>query len=273
MMSIRSFSVSMAIVGGLAGAMVTAQPVQAESLTIGAADSLKAAFQEIVPMFESEYGATVQVVYGPSQTLRREIENGASIDLFLSPVEDLEKLQKKRLTLGGGFQVNAQTSLVLVTSANPQATPTSFHDGLAGQGTRIAFGDLETSAVGVTAARALRKLDPSQGDPSHLIRAKHHEAVVNLVQRGDAEAGIVYRVDAIHNSGLVRIIDETPAGIVTSIRFGHALVWTCRDESRAAAEQFSDFFMSPRIQKLLLKYGFEPVTAFEGRVVRMHTAP
>ena len=61
--------------------------------------------------------------------------------------------------------------------------------------------------------------------------------------------------------GQVRIIDETPGGTYTPVRFGQAIVWTCRDESRGAAEQFSEFFKSPRIQKLLLKYGFEPATA------------
>src|SRR6185436_136251 len=85
---------------GLVVSVVFGEHAQAESLTVGAAPSLKAAFQEIVPMFESEYGATVRVVYGPSQTLRRQIENGAPIDVFLpASFEELERLQKKGLTL------------------------------------------------------------------------------------------------------------------------------------------------------------------------------
>jgi len=39
------------------------------------------------------------------------------------------------------------------------------------------------------------------------------------------------------------------------------VVWTCRNESRGIAEDFSHFIMSPRIQKLLLKYGFDSVPA------------
>jgi molybdate transport system substrate-binding protein len=41
--------------------------------------------------------------------------------------------------------------------------------------------------------------------------------------------------------------------------FGQAVVSTCREASRQAAQQFTNFMMSPRIQKLLLKYGFDAV--------------
>ena len=76
--------------------------------------------------------------------------------------------------------------------------------------------------------------------------------------------GIVYRVDAINHSGQVRIIDETPAGTYTRVQFGQAVVWTCRDAARQVAEDFFDFIVSARIQKLLLKYGFDPVPSTNG---------
>jgi molybdate transport system substrate-binding protein len=258
MAGIRGFSMAMAIVG-FAGILATGERVQAEDLTIGAAHSLRGAFQEILLMFEREYGATVHVVYGPSQTLRRQIEKGAQIDVFLSAAEEIEKLQKKGLTLNGGLRTYAQTSLVLVMSANSHAIPVSFHDVLSDRGTRIALGDYETSALGVITARALRKLDPAYKDHFRLINAQHNEDVVKFVYTGEADVGLVYRVDAIHNSGLVRIIDETPGGIYTPVQFGQAVVWTCRDEARQVAEQFFDFIASPRIQKLLHKYGFDPM--------------
>lgn len=273
MRGIRRLTTGMAIAAGLAGGLAIGEPVQAENLTIGAAYSLKAAFQEVVPMFESEFGATVTVVYGSSQSLRREMENGSPVDLLLTAVDDLEKLQKKGLTLNGGPEVYAQTSLVFVMSAASQAMPISFHDMSSERRTRVAIGTFESSAAGPITARALRAVDPSYKDRFRLISATHHDEVIDMIRRGDAEMGLVYRVDAIHNSGQVRIIDETPGGTYTPVRFGQAIVWTCRDESRAAAEQFTDFFMSPRIQKLLLKYGFEPATSQEGENKVARTAP
>jgi molybdate transport system substrate-binding protein len=71
---------------------------------------------------------------------------------------------------------------------------------------------------------------------------------------------IIYRVDAI-NSGQVRIIDEAPAGRQTPVQFGKAVVWTCRNSSLNAAEEFFAFITSPRVQKLLLTYGFDSVAS------------
>ena len=273
MMGIRRFGRTFAIAVGLAGGLAIGEPAQAESLTIGAAYSLKAAFQEVVPMFESEFGATVKVVYGSSQTLRREVENGVPVDVLLSAADDLEKLHKKGLTLNRRPEVYAQTSLVFVMSAASQAMPISFHEMSSERRTRVAIGAFESSAAGPITARALRAVDPSYKDRFRLISATHHDEVINMIRRGEAEAGLVYRVDAIHNSGQVRIIDETPGGTYTPVSFGEAVVWTCREESRTVAESFSEFFRSPRIQKLLLKYGFEPVSSLEAGDGSRRTAP
>jgi molybdate transport system substrate-binding protein len=257
----------MAVVGGLVAAVAAGDPSQAmegsKHLSIAAGLTLKPAFEEIVPMFEREYGATVNVLYGPSQELRRQIENGVPIDVFLpSAAEEIRKLQKKGLTLNGGLRVYAQTSLVLVTSATSQATAVSFHDVLSERGTRVALGDPKSSALGEITATSLVKRDPGYKHRFNVIYAKHSDDVVNLVETGKADVGIVYRADAINN-GRVWIVDETPTGTYQAVEFGQAVVWTCRESSRAVAEEFFDFISSPRIQKLLLKYGFDPVSVAE----------
>lgn len=266
MTGFRKFGVAMAVVFGFAGNVATEGAVQAETLTVAAAHSLKGAFQDIVPMFEEEYGVTVQVVYGPSQTLRRQIEQGAPIDVFLpESFEEVEKLQKKGLTINGGPRIFARTSLVLVMATASPAASISFHEVFPDRTIRIALVDPKTSALGEITARALTTLNPAYRNRSHLLHVPHSEDVVNLVRTGKAEVGIVYRVDAI-NSGQVRIIDEAPVGQYTPVEFGEAVVWTCREASRSAAEDFFKFIMSPRIQKLLLKYGFDPVPSNGSRV-------
>lgn len=253
----RYVSTVIALAGGIVGAIGAQEGVRAEALTVAATPSLRAAFQEIVPMFESEYGAQVKVVYGPSQTLRGQIEKGAPIDVFLpESAEEVFKLQRKGLTINGGPRTYAQTSLVLVMSAASPAMAVSFRDVLPNQATRVALADPKASALGAITARALTKLDPAYKDRFNLLYAQHSEGIVNLIHTGEADVGIVYRVDAINN-GQVRIIDETPAGRHAPVQFGQAVVWTCRKESLNVAEEFFDFIMSPRIQKLLLKYGFD----------------
>jgi len=262
-MRIRNVTTAaLAVTIGLAGIFANERSVQAETLTIGAGHSLKPAFQEIIPMFEREYGAAVQVVYGPSQTLRRQIEQGGPIDVFLSAsVEEIEKLRTNGLILGR-TRIYARTSLVLVMSATSLATPISFHEGLPNRRTRIALGDPKTSALGQMTARALSTFDPAYRSHSNLLYGEHSDAVMRLVETGKADAGIVYRADAI-GSGHMRIIDEVPPGRHTPVQFGEAVVSTCRAASCALAEEFLDFMTSPRMQKLLLKYGFDSIPSNE----------
>lgn len=246
-----------AAVVGLAAIVGMCEPIQAEPLTVGAPPSLRAALQEIVPLFEQEYRAAVSIVYTPSKTLLRQIEKGAPIDVFVSAgVEEVEHLHKKGLTLNGAPRVLAQTSLVLVMSADSQTTFVSFGDALGNHATRIALGDPEMSYFGEVTARALSKVYPTYKSRTHILYAPHTEDILDLIRMGKADVGLVYRANVI-NSGEVRISDEIPFGRDMQIQFGQAVVATCRASLRTVAEQFSDFLTTPRILRLLEKYGFD----------------
>jgi len=256
-------SLTVAIASGLTFAYGAEGFAQTESLTIGAPPSVKAAFAKILPMFEREYGASVQVIYGPSKTLGRQIEQGAPIDVFLAAgVDEAASLYKKGLTLNGKPRIYAQTSLALVMSTESLATLVSFHDALPNRTTRIALGDPRISALGDVTNQALSGVNPAYVNKSrsNIIYAPHSEDILHLIHTGKADVGLVYRVDAI-NGGQVRISDETPAGSYAPVKFAQTVVWTCRESVRGIAEEFSDFLMTPRIQKLLLNYGFDAITS------------
>ena len=256
MIQIRKFIVVVALAGGITGLGFGA-PARSETLTVAAAPTLRAALQEIVPMFEKEHAASVHVQYGPAQTFRRQIEHGTPIDVFLPESwQDLETLQHKGLTLLGGPRHYAQSTLVLVMSSASPAATISFGDTSPNRALHVALVDPKTSAFGVIAVKALKRLDPFGNHYSRLLPTQDTDDVVRLVSAGAAHVGVVHRVDAI-NSGDVRIIDEAPGGRSIPILFGQAVVSTCREASLPTAEQFMNFMMSPRIQKLLLKYGFD----------------
>jgi molybdate transport system substrate-binding protein len=208
-------------------------------------------------LFEQEYRARVSIAYTPSKMLLRQIEHGAPIDVFLSAgIEEVEHLHRQGLTLNGAPRVLARTSVVLVMSSNTPVALVSMPDALANHTARIAVGDPELSYLGEVTARALSKVYPAYKSRTHLLYAPHTEDILNLIRQGDADVGLVYRANVI-NSGEVVISDEIPLGSVVQIEFGHAVVSTCRASSRAVAEQFSDFLMTPRIMRLLEKYGFQ----------------
>ena len=273
-MDVRTFRVVSVAIGGLAAIVGTWEPALAEPLTVGAPPSLRPVFNEILPMFEREYGETVHVMYTASKTLVRQIEKGAPIDVFLSAgIEEVEHLHKKGLTLNGRPRIFAQTSLILVMSSDSTNTFVSFRDALSNRTTRIALGDPQTSSLGDVTARALTKLYPTYKSHSNIVYASHSEDIMNLIRTGKADVGLVYRVDSI-NSGHVHISEEDPTGTFVPVQFGQAVASTCRASLRPVAEKFSDFLMTSRIQKLLVKYGFDstplpvglPPIEREGRV-------
>jgi molybdate transport system substrate-binding protein len=126
--------------------------------------------------------------------------------------------------------------------------------------------------LGEVTARALSKAYPIYKSRTHVLYAPHTEDILELIRTGKADVGLVYRANVI-NSGDVRISDEVPVGKDVQIQYGQAVVSTCRPSSRAVAEQFSDFLMTPRIMRLLEKYGFDSPLVPVGRTTRSSSSP
>ena len=248
---------------------VQAQP---ETLTIAAANSLKDALRKVLPIFEAQHRAiNVRVVYGPSQTLRSQIEQGAPVDVFLpSLFEEIEQLEKKGLIIQGTKRAYAGTSLVLITSTSLPAPIASIQDLRTVPIRRIAVGDPKSSAVGKVAAQFLtyNKLDAQL--KSQYIFGEHSRAVLDLVAKGEAEVGVVYRTDAVSNVN-IRILDTAPIGSHTPIRYGIATAWTAKNISGAG--DFIEFLLTPQIQTLLQENGFDRVSTEVGVAQQQEVKP
>ena len=123
---------------------------QRETLTIAEANSLRDALRTLLPAFESQHPeVTVRVIYGPSQSLRKQIEEGAPVDVFLpSLAEEIVQLEKKGLVIQGTKRIYAGTSLVLITGPVLPAPVRSIEDLRSIPVRRIAVGDPKTSSVG-----------------------------------------------------------------------------------------------------------------------------
>lgn len=263
-----------AIVGLLIGLGLLAQPVQAqpETITIAAANSLKDALRKILPLFETEHrNINVRVIYGPSQTLRSQIEQGAPVDIYLpSLFEEIDQLEAKGLIIQGTKRAFAATSLVLITGTALPAPISTIQDLQTIPVRRIAVGDPKTSSVGKVSAQFLKysKLEPKL--KSQYVLGEHSRAVLDLVAKGEAEIGVVYRTDAISNPG-VRILDTAPVGSHTPVRYGVAAAWTAQNIT--AAGDFIEFLLSPAIQTHLQEFGFDRVSPEVGFAQREEVKP
>jgi len=256
--------------GILASTLGVAPPAQAqpETLTIAAANSVKDALRKVLPLFEAQHReVNVRVIYGPSQTLRKQIEEGAPVDVFLpSLFEEIDQLEKKGLVIQGSKRVYAGTSLVLITGTSLPAPIASIQDLHTIPVRRIAIGDPKASSVGKVAAQFLKysKLK------SQYVLGEHSRAVLDLVSKGEAEIGIVYRTDAVADEH-VRILDTAPEDSHTPIRYGVAIVWTARNISGAG--DFIEFLLTPQIQAQLKEHGFDQASRNVGVAQQQEAKP
>jgi molybdate transport system substrate-binding protein len=94
--------------------------------------------------------------------------------------------------------------------------------------------------------------------------------VLDLVAKGEAEVGVVYRTDAVLNAN-VRILDTAPADSHAPVRYGVAAVWTSKNISSAG--DFIEFLLTPETQTLLQKYGFDRVPSVVGFAQQQEVKP
>ncbi|HKT33624.1 MAG TPA: molybdate ABC transporter substrate-binding protein [Nitrospira sp.] len=245
---------------------------QSESLTIAAANSLRDALRSLLPAFESQHPeVNVRVIYGPSQSLRKQIEEGAPVDVFLpSLAEEIDQLDTKGLIIQGTKRIYAGTSLVLITGPVLPAPVRSIEDLRSIPVQRIAIGDPKTSSVGKVAVQFLKFANLDRRLKSQYVYGEHSRAVLDLVATGEAEIGVVYRTDAVTDNR-VRILDAAPAESHSPIKYGIVIVWTARNIS--AAGDFIEFLLSSRTQDELKKYGFDQAGDKIGLVKRQEVIP
>ena len=229
---------------------------QPETLTIAAANSLKDALRTLLPAFESQHSElTVRVIYGPSQSLRKQIEEGAPVDVFLPSLsEEIDQLDKKGLIIQGTKRIYAGTSLVLITGPVLPAPIRSIEDLRTIPVRRIAVGDPKTSSVGKVASQFLKfsKLDPTL--KSQYVYGEHSRAVLDLVAKGEAEIG-VFLANVLIAPG-VEFAGSFPAELQQELLFTAAVAQASKEAD--AAKALIGFLRSPAATAVIKAKGMNP---------------
>lgn len=230
------------------------------TLTVFAAASLHQAFPALGKQFEAAHpGISVRFSFNGSQILEAQLEQGAAADIFASA----DKRQMDR-ALQAQLVVNpkpfASNELVLVTA--PSSKVSTAHD-LSTPGTKLVI-CAQAVPCGAYARQLLQGMD---ADPVYgqtysdsvlrnvVSEELDVEAVVSKVTLGEADAGIVYRTDALSQPNLRSI--ALPALPGTPIGYYIGAVRTSANASTAA--DFVAFALSADGQKILAKYGFSDV--------------
>jgi len=218
------------------------------TLTVHAAASLQAAFDELLATFSAEHPEVdVQpAVYDGSSTLVAQLADGAPADVLATA----DEATMADLVATG---LAASEPQVLATNTLVVAVPPGNPDGVADladlAGLRHAVCAPEVPCGAATAA--LLAAAGVELDPVTLER--NVAAVAERVARGDVDAGLVYATDVVAREELLDAVVPALAGTVVN-RYPVVVL----DGAQRAAEAFVELVLSPRGRSVLAAHGFGP---------------
>lgn len=225
-----------------------------QELTVGAAASLKPALEKITTLDSS---VKPTFTFGSSGTLQKQIENGAPIDVFISAaLSQMEALDKKGL-IASATRTNFLGNKLVLIAPKASSRPANLQDLKAAEIRHIAMGEPKSVPAGQYAAQALQHLDLLEVLQPKAVYGADVRQVLTYVERGDAEAGIVYQSDA-QSSDKVRLVTVIPPETHSPIIYAAAIVKDAKHEAAAAA--FLRLLTSPEARKIFLELGFTPAS-------------
>jgi len=220
-------------------------------VTIFAAASLRATFTEIGATFQQQYpGSTVTFNFAGSSDLVTQLTSGAPADVFASADEN----NMNKAVTGGvidGTPVNfASNILTIVTAPGNPKSITGFAD--------LAKPDLQVvvCAPQVPCGSATQKVEQNTGVTLTPVSEESSVTdVLNKVQTGQADAGLVYVTDA---KGAGDKVTEVPFPEAAAVVNVYPIATVKGGPQPELAADFVELVTGPEGQQILKDAGFQP---------------
>lgn len=237
----------------LAALCLAALPVRAEDVSVFAAASLKNALDEVAAQFTSETGHRVTISYAGSNTLAKQIIEGAPADVFVSAnTEWMDEVGKAGLVQSRADILGNR--LVLIAHGDAAPVQISGDMDLAGMldGGKLAMALVDSVPAGQYGKAALESLGLWDSVQSDVAQSDNVRAALALVAAGEAPLGIVYATDAAAEDD-VTVVGEFPADSHPPITYPAALLTGAADDADRA---FYDALSDARADAIFARHGF-----------------
>lgn len=234
------------------------EPGSKVELTVSAAASLTDALKEIRQAYESQHpDIKLNLNFGASGALQKQIEQGAPADLFLSAsVQTMKALVDKHLIDKERQTDLLANELVVVVPAdgNPAVEGVQELRDLAEDVVQnVAIGIPESVPAGSYAKEALENANLWESLQSKTVQAKDVRQVLQYVETGNADAGFVYKTDAL-TSGKAKIAFAVDPNLYTPIVYPAGVVKETKHPREA--EDFYMYLQTKEALDVFVQYGF-----------------
>jgi molybdate transport system substrate-binding protein len=165
----------------------------------------------------------------------------------------MDQLEKGGLIVKETRRDVLRNSLVIVAPLDSALTLSSPEQLAGDKITRLALGETNSVPAGIYAKEYLQKIGIWAQVQARVIPAENVRAALAAVETGNADAGIVYKTDALH-SKKVKVIYGIPAQDGPKIVYPAAVVG---DSKHAAdAKKFLEYLADPASVAIFAKDGF-----------------
>jgi molybdate transport system substrate-binding protein len=226
----------------------------AEEILVSAAASLTDVLKEIAAAYQAKSKHMVKFNFGPSNGLARQIEEGASADIFFSAdLSQMDSLDKNGRLEPGTRKNLLSNQLVIIVPADSKVAISSPKDLLKAEVKRIALAEPSSVPVGVYSSKYLADEGLWNQVKPKIVPVQDVRATLAAVESGNVEAGFVYKTDAAI-SKKVRISYEVPIDKGPKITYPVAIVK--ESKRKEAAREFMNYVQSPAAKDAFKRYGF-----------------
>ena len=221
-------------------------------LVVSVAASVNDALEEIAGLYRSATGVTVALNAGGSNTLARQIVEGAKAGVFLSADDAQMDLVEKagRIVRGTRTRLLTNELAIVVPQTSKNFTLAQL---LEGRVARVAMGEPAAVPAGVYARKWLEHEGAWSRIEPKVVPFPTVRSVLTAVEAGRVDAGIVYRTDAA--SASVRMIDVVSAKPHPYLDIAYpaaVIVGPAEGEAR----RFLEFLKGPQARAVFDRRGF-----------------
>jgi molybdate transport system substrate-binding protein len=245
----RTLSCLLLVCGMVASAWAQAN----EPVLCLVAASAQDVVKELGDQFEASTKTPVKITPGPSQQLAKQAISGAPADLFLSASQEWAEQVAKEGLAAKSVPLLTNDLVLVVPKGNPAGIK-SPQDLTSDKVRKIALAG-ENVPAGKYAQQALTALGLYDAlvSKGKIARGQDVRFTLTFVDRGEAEAGIVYSTDArvSTNVEVVYTFDRQNMDKIV-----YPLVLLKHGSDRAGAQKFFDYLQSDEAKKVFEKHGF-----------------
>lgn len=229
----------------------TDEPVE---VNISAAASLTDALIEIQREYTKKSNVILQFNFAASGALQKQIEEGAPCDLFISASKaNMDALEQAGLIVSDSRKDILGNTLTFVATTEKADVIKSYEDLTSANASSFSIGTPESVPAGKYAQQALQNLGIWDQVQDKIVYAKDVRQVLEYVDTGNVDCGLVYKSDTLAMKTGVVVMDM-PKDSHDPIVYPAALI---KDSAQSeAAAKFYEFLQTDYAKSVFEKYGF-----------------